>query len=502
MSGAGESEQSAPGAPAPTTPGAGAGGCQVEYTAEETPMVEYANVHFALDSMRQEAKTTAASTGTRREGPRVLILGPEDAGKTSLAKILTGYAIKSGQQPVVVNLDPSEGMLSVPGSLTAAAFRTMIDIEQGWGSSPMSGPSPVPVKLPITYFYGLPSPLDADGSVYKPIVSRMALAVTGRLAEDENARESGIIVDAPGILGQGKGGCSEIIHHIVTEFSSMFTLLIMSPLLAVPYRASANNIPVSTILVLGSERLYSLMVKSYDNKPTSNPTTSSNERISVVKLAKSGGVVDRDQSFMKSLRESQIRSYFFGNPIPSTASSALSLSATSSTTNITLSPHAQQLDFDSLTIYNIVIGGDDENEDDEYDPSRFLGANDSLLPGDSGERETTPNPLQNLQQQLQTQQQQQQQGENAASAQPAPFKKLTGQPSMALENTLLAITHAAPNASPSEIRDSSIMGFLYVVDVDDKKGKIRVLAPVGGRVPSRAMTWGRRWPGEVIGLVA
>lgn len=255
------------------------------------------------------------------------------------------------------------------------------------------------------------------------------------------------------------------------------------------------------------------MVKSYDNKPTSNPATASDERISVVKLAKSGGVVDRDPSFMKSLRESQIRSYFFGNPIPSTASSALSLSATSSATNITLSPHAQQLDFDSLTIYNIVIGGDDENEDDEYDPSRFLGVNDSLLPGDSGERESTPlNPLQNLQQQhLQSQQQQQQQqqtGENSsssattASQQPAPFKKLTGTPAMALENTLLAITHAAPTASPSEIRDASIMGFLYVVDVDDKKAKIRVLAPVGGRVPSRAITWGRKWPGEVIGLVA
>lgn len=230
MSGAGESEQAAPvgGAPATTTPGGGggAGGCQVEYTAEETPMVEYANVHFALDSMRQEAKAASESTGTRRDGPRVLILGPEDAGKTSLAKILTGYAVKTGQQPVVVNLDPSEGMLSVPGSLTAAAFRSMIDIEQGWGSSPMSGPSPVPVKLPITYFYGLPNPLDADGSVYKPIVSRLALAVSGRLAEDENAREAGIIIDTPGILGLGKSGCSEIIHHIVTEFSSMlFTFM-------------------------------------------------------------------------------------------------------------------------------------------------------------------------------------------------------------------------------------------------------------------------------------
>ena len=244
------------------------------------------------------------------------------------------------------------------------------------------------------------------------------------------------------------------------------------------------------------------MAKSYDNKPTSNASSSStDERISVVKLAKSGGCVDRDSAFMKTLRESQIRSYFFGNPVPSIASTALSLSTTSSTTNVTLSPHAQQLDFDSLSVYNIVIAGDDGDDDDEYDPSR-LSTDSSFLPGDSGERETTPNPI--LQQLQQQQQQQSQQGENnnTTTSSPAPFKKLSGTPSMALENTLLAITHAAANAPPSEIRDASIMGFLYVVDVDDKKGKIRVLAPVGGRVPPRAITWGRKWPGAVIGLVA
>lgn len=198
--------------------GQGAGGCQSEYTAEETPMVEYANVHFALETIRQEAKATG------KDGPRVLILGPENAGKTSLAKILTAYATKVGRQPIVVNLDPTEGMLSVPGTLTATAFRTMIDIEEGWGNSPMSGPSPVPVKLPLVYFYPMQSPLDADGAVYRPVTSRLALSVTGRMAEDEDSRETGVIVDTPGILSQGKPGTIEMIHHIVTEFSSMISL--------------------------------------------------------------------------------------------------------------------------------------------------------------------------------------------------------------------------------------------------------------------------------------
>ncbi|RAL14043.1 cleavage polyadenylation factor subunit CLP1 [Aspergillus homomorphus CBS 101889] len=453
--------------------GLGAGGCQSEYTAEETPMVEYANVHFALETMRQQAKAQG------RDGPRVLILGPEDAGKTSLTKILTAYATKTGRQPIVVNLDPTEGMLSVPGTLTATAFRTMIDIEEGWGSSPMSGPSAVPVKLPLVYFYPMPNPLEAEGSVYKGIVSRLALSVMGRMAEDEDSRETGIIVDTPGILSQSKAGNVELIKHIVTEFA------------------------ITTILVIGSERLYSTMMKNFDNKPTASASAvASDERISVVKLSKSGGCVDRDAAFMKAVRESQIRTYFFGNPIPSTASAALSLSA-ASTTNVTLSPHAQQLDFNSLAIYNYTVATLEEDED-EYDPAQF--GTDSFLPGGGNEAELSQNyqheessatpvlpGLPGGSSSMST-------AETANSAS-VPLKKLLPPAPTGLANSLLAITHAAPTASATDVRDASIMGFLYVADVNSERGKIQVLAPVGGRVPPRALVWGKKWPGEVVGLV-
>ncbi|KAJ5159928.1 mRNA cleavage and polyadenylation factor clp1 [Penicillium canariense] len=453
--------------------GHGAGGCQSEYIAEETPMIEYSNMHFALESMRQEAQ------GSGKDGPRVLLLGPDNAGKTSLAKILTAYATKVGGQPLVVNLDPTEGMLSVPGTLTATAFRTMLDIEDGWGSSPMSGPSPVPVKLPLVYSYPLPNPLDAEGSVYRPIVSRLALSVTGRLAEDEEVRETGIIVDTPGILSSGKPGSLELINHIVTEFA------------------------ITTIIVLGSERLYSTMVKQYDNKPSASASaTIFDERISVVKLSKSGGCVDRDAAFMKATCESQIRSYFFGNSIPSTASAAFSLSA-SSTSTVTLSPHAQVMDFASLSVFNYVVVSIDDEDEDEYDPST-LGMGDSLLPtgtadytpyqqepdraaplpGIIGLSNDAPNPS----------------ASNTAFSN-VPLKKVLPPAPSSLANTLLAITHVSTTASPAEVRDASIMGFLYVADVDAEKGKIRVLAPVGGRLPPRAMIWAKRWPAEVVGLV-
>lgn len=82
-----------------------------------------------------------------------------------------------------------------------------------------------------------------------------------------------------------------------------------------------------------------------------------------------------------------------------------------------------------------------------------------------------------------------------------PLKKVLAPAPSTLANTLLAITHAPATASPAEVRDASIMGFLYVADVDVEKGKIRVLAPVGGRMPSRAIIWAKRWPGELVGLV-
>lgn len=244
------------------------------------------------------------------------------------------------------------------------------------------------------------------------------------------------------------------------------------------------------------------MMRSYDNKPTASASAAaSDERITVVKLSKSGGCVDRDAAFMKAVRESQIRTYFFGNPIPSTASAALSVSA-SSTTNVTLSPHAQQLDFDSLAVYNYTISLPDEDED-EYDPSQ-LGTGDTFIPGGSNEAERAePQQAEDSSFTPSMPGLAGSSGEDATSAanSAVPLKKVPRPAPTVLANSLLAITHAAPSAPSSEIRDASIMGFLYVADVDSEKGKIRVLAPIGGRVPPRAIVWGKKWPGEVVGLV-
>lgn len=187
------------------------GECQVEYIAEETPMISYGNLHFALERLREEA------FAQRKIGPRVLVLGPENAGKTSLVKLLTAYATRSGRQPVAVNLDTKESMLSIPGSLSATTLSSIIDVEEGWGSSPTNGPMSVPAKLPLVYYLGLANPEDKT-TVYKPIMTRLALSVMNRLQDDREAKGTGCVIDTPGVISQGKGGY-EVVQHAISEFS-------------------------------------------------------------------------------------------------------------------------------------------------------------------------------------------------------------------------------------------------------------------------------------------
>jgi polyribonucleotide 5'-hydroxyl-kinase len=176
-------------------------------------MMSHANLHFALEMLRDKS----VASNSEEMGPRVLVVGAENAGKTALVKTLTSYAVKSGRQPMVVNLDPRQGMLSVPGSFSAAAFSSIVDIEEGWGSSPISGPSPIPVKMPLVYHYGLKDP--EEGKLFKPLVTRMALAVLSRLEKDTASKQAGFIIDTAGSISGGRGGVYDNIEHIVSEFS-------------------------------------------------------------------------------------------------------------------------------------------------------------------------------------------------------------------------------------------------------------------------------------------
>jgi polyribonucleotide 5'-hydroxyl-kinase len=49
----------------------------------------------------------------------------------------------------------------------------------------------------------------------------MALAATSRLSDDPAIKNSGMIIDTPGVISQGKGSY-DLISHIVSEFSGSY----------------------------------------------------------------------------------------------------------------------------------------------------------------------------------------------------------------------------------------------------------------------------------------
>ena len=80
-------------------------------------MIPYMNLHLAFEQMRVKALRAHRRSPTHDETegvpdgpPRILIMGPDNAGKTTACKILTNYAVRAGQRwcPMVVNVDPSE----------------------------------------------------------------------------------------------------------------------------------------------------------------------------------------------------------------------------------------------------------------------------------------------------------------------------------------------------------------------------------------------------------
>ncbi|EGR45441.1 uncharacterized protein TRIREDRAFT_23190 [Trichoderma reesei QM6a] len=352
------------------------------------PATSHINLHARLSDMRVDA------TRQRREGPRVLVVGPPNSGKTTLVKTLTSYATRQGYQVITVNADPREGMLSLAGTLSASVFATVMDPEavDGWGSTPTSGPSTVPVKLPMVFHYGRESP-EEDEDFYRELVARLAGAVSGRLSEDEEVRGSGVIVDSMGISEGGQVGM-DLVAHIVDEFS------------------------INIVVVIGSPKIHADLTTRFASEKTSL-----GEQIQVVALDKSDGVVERDEAFLQHSREAVIKEYFFGDA------------------KRTLSPQIQQVDFDALTIYKLADYSPDEKQ--------------SLV---------------------------------------------TEEPSSLMQHWTFAVMNASVRDSPDVVRAASVLGFVYVADVDEDRRKIKILAPVSGRLGDRPLVWGR-WPEPYINLL-
>ncbi|KAJ1786790.1 Cleavage polyadenylation factor subunit clp1, partial [Coemansia sp. RSA 2399] len=183
-------------------------------------------------------------------------------GKTSLARILLNYAVRQGETPLYVDLDPRDASVTVPGTLSATPITHTVDIEAGFmGGDPASS---------IVWQFGHDSPAD-NQALFNALVDRMAESINRRLDADSSANASGFIADT-------RGASDAAIEHAVRALG------------------------ITTLAVVGNERMYSLFSSRF----------AASSGVTVVKLARSGGTASRDAMFRQLSNARAIRRYFNG----------------------------------------------------------------------------------------------------------------------------------------------------------------------------------------------
>ena len=87
-------------------------------------MVSVVNTHVQLEARRD----AAFSSG--EDGPKVLIVGPTDHGKSTTARLLAAYATRLDRNPIFVDLDVGQGSIAIPGCISAVPLeKSFLNVE-------------------------------------------------------------------------------------------------------------------------------------------------------------------------------------------------------------------------------------------------------------------------------------------------------------------------------------------------------------------------------------
>ncbi|KAH1038547.1 hypothetical protein J1N35_040290 [Gossypium stocksii] len=270
------------------------GATETDYTADETPMVSYVNVHAVLEGRRSRAKALSPNDSEASQGPRVIVVGPTDSGKSTLSRMLLSWAAKQGWKPTFVDLDIGQGSITVPGCIAATPIELPIDPVEG-----------IPLEMPLVYFYGHTTPSN-NVDLYKTLVNELAQMLETQFARNAESRAAGMVINTMGWI-EGTGyevmkskPYNDLLLHAIDAFKA------------------------NVVLVLGQEKLFSMLKAVAKSKPN----------VDVVKLQKSGGVVSRNAKYRQKSRVYRIREYFYGLAND-------------------LSPHSNIANFSDLLVYRI-----------------------------------------------------------------------------------------------------------------------------------------------------
>ncbi|PFH54130.1 hypothetical protein AMATHDRAFT_135700 [Amanita thiersii Skay4041] len=397
-----------------------------EYVSEETPMSAYANLHIAFEQMRVRSLRKHRGSPAQDdepnaviEPPRVLVMGPENSGKTTVCKILTNYAVRAAQGwvPIYVNVDPSEGGWAAPGAVSAApvsgpvpTYSPANPIGSAATTAPMSLTSNA--LLPLVYWYGH-ADTRKNPQLMERLIRNLGTHVRDRFDCDVQSRVSGLIIDTPSSFASGQGS-NDPRHKLI--------------------RACVEAFNVNVIIVVGHEKLNVEMQRMYGSQ------------MAVVKIPKSGGVVELDHAYRERVHQYQLHTYMYGQILPSPPGITNGLLGGEAFNDLALAPSSTMINFGDISIYRI-------------------GA-ETMAP-------TSALPI----------------GAKRVVSEMQPVHVDPTQPGSGLLNAVLALL-APLNPDENErydgeLLDLTVAGFLIITNIDIPRHKMTILSPNQGSITGR-----------------
>ncbi|XP_024014399.1 LOW QUALITY PROTEIN: protein CLP1 homolog 5 [Eutrema salsugineum] len=236
---------------------------ETEYTSSETPMMSYLNFHNSLQRQRHRV-TSSTSDNVSSHGPRVIIVGDIDSGKTTLAKMILSWAAKDGFKPTFVDLNVGQSSITIPGTIAATSIEMPLDPVEGF-----------PINKALVHYFGHTTP-DINLRLYKALVEELARELEVEFSDNIESRYSGMVIDT---MGWTTGVGYHLLVHAIRRFNA------------------------SVVIVLGQEtELVNDLSKALRFK----------KNLQILNLEKSAGVFSRGSDFRKTLRNNNIKKYYHG----------------------------------------------------------------------------------------------------------------------------------------------------------------------------------------------
>uniref|UniRef100_A0A914Z814 Protein CLP1 homolog n=1 Tax=Panagrolaimus superbus TaxID=310955 RepID=A0A914Z814_9BILA len=231
------------------------------YIATQTPMAIYLNTHYGLEMHRQIALKKLAMGDLTARGPRILLTGPMDVGKSTVSRILLNYAIRFGHTPIYVDLDPGQGQISIPGTVSALLVCKPADIVENFDRTST-----------LAFSLGSTSPA-LNIEYYKHLIQTVANLVDEKCAFSPRINASGVVINTCGWIKDSG-------YHALLVASKAFK--------------------VDIVVVLDNELLFNNFKKDLPNF------------VKIVHEPKSGGVEVRSTAQRAASRNRCIQNYFYG----------------------------------------------------------------------------------------------------------------------------------------------------------------------------------------------